>query len=112
LTGIAGVNGDLQTQFNLDKNTFSSIASICGVDADHKLITLKSENKTISAKGKSFDMNILEDDSIENSEISFYKSHFGFVDKEDSNVKIADEKVVFSSAESDTITVIGKTDDE
>lgn len=112
LTGIAGVNGDLQTEFDLDKNTFSSIASICGVDADHKLITFKSQGKVMTAKGKAFDMNILESESIADSEISFYKSHFGFVDKENSNVKIADEKVVFNSAETDTITVIGKTDDE
>ena len=110
---IAGVNGDLRSEFDLDKNTFSSISSICGVDTDHKLITFKAENNSIIAKGKSFDMEILEStDTLDSAEISFYKDHFNFVDKENSNVKIAEEKVVFSSSETDTITVIGKTDDE
>ena len=58
-------------------------------------------------------MNVIEStEDLNPTEISFYKSHFGYVDKEDTNVKIAIEKVVFSSSESETITVIGKTDDE
>lgn len=112
LNGIAGVNGDLQTEFDMDKLTFGSIASICGVDAEHKYITFKSESNKIKAKGKSFDMEILETSEDQNpAEICVYKSHFGFVDREDSNVKIATEKVVFSSTDTDTVTVIGKTDE-
>jgi hypothetical protein len=113
LDRIAGVNGDLQSEFRLDKGKFSSISSICTVDQDHKLLTFKAENNTIIAKGKAFDMNVLETtETLNPAEISFYKSHFNFVDKEDSDVKIAAEKVVFSSEETDTVTVIGRTDDE
>lgn len=113
LDKIAGVNGDLQSEFKLDKTTFSSISSICTIDQDHKLLTFKAENNTIIAKGKAFDMNVLDTaETVNPAEISFYKSHFNFVDKENSDVKIATEKVVFSSEESDTVTVIGRTDDE
>jgi hypothetical protein len=112
LTGIAGVNGDLQTEFDMDRLTFGSIASICGVDTEHKYITFKTESNKIKAKGKSFDMEILEtEDEQAPAEICVYKTHFGFVDKEDSNVKIAQEKVVFASSDTDTVTVIGKTDE-
>jgi hypothetical protein len=113
LTGIAGVNGDLQSQFDLDKTTFSSISSICGIDSDHKLITFKAKGRAIKASGKSFDMEVVESDKdLKSAEISFYKTHFNFVDREDSDVKIAAEKIVFSSSESDTICVIGKTDED
>ena len=58
-------------------------------------------------------MEILESsETLGDSEISFYKSHFNLIDKENSNVKIADEKVIFTSSESNTVCVIGKTDEE
>ena len=85
---------------------------MCNVDTDFKLISFANNGNSISASGKSFDMEIKEDAEIKTElDISIYKSHLGFVDKEDTSVCVSDDRIVFSSDESETVTVIGKTED-
>ena len=61
-------------------------------------------------KGKSFEMSLPGVVSEVDGEISFYKAHFNFIDKEDSEVFVTDSKVIFKSLETDTQIVVGKVE--
>jgi len=110
---IASDNGNLKFEFDIDKENFSIISSLLNVDSDYKFVKFKSNKNNVFVKGKSFNMNIYETkNDLGSSEITFYKSHFSYIDKENTNVKVADEKIIFSSIENNTIIVIGKAESE
>ena len=108
------IAGDVESgvEFELDKNLQSQISSLSGIDNDHKLLTFKTAATTISAIGKSFDLELTEsDDTLENSTTTIYKQHFNVLDREDSKVVLSEDKIVFRSSETDTVMVVGKTEE-
>lgn len=99
-------------EFELDKNAQGQISSLSGIDNDHKLLTFRTGGTTISAIGKSFDLELTEaDETLDNSDVTIYKQHFNVLDREDSKVVLSDDKIVFRSSETDTIMVVGKTEE-
>jgi hypothetical protein len=108
---IAG-DVDNGVEFELDKNIQSQISSLSGIDSDHKLLTFRTGGTTISAIGKSFDLELTEaDEKLDNSNVTIYKQHFNVLDREDSKVVLSEDKIVFRSAETDTVMVVGKTEE-
>jgi hypothetical protein len=108
------ISGDLSEgiSFDLDKNTQAQISSLSGIDNDHKLLTFKTEDKFIRAMGKSFDLELVEShEKLESTTTTIYKQHFNVLDREDSNAVISDDKIVFRSVETNTIMVVGKTEE-
>lgn len=96
--------------FRVDKDTLSKIAALGGLDSDNDTLTIASKDGEISFKGKSFEMSLPGVTSETDGEISFYKAHFNFIDKEDSEVFVTDNKVIFKSLETETSIVIGKVE--
>ena len=109
---IAEINGSYDAQFNITEDAFSEISSVSKIDADYKLISLSTANKEVRVKGKMFDLQVLESADVNETGITFYKHHFGLVEREDSLVQIGTDKLVFSSSESETVTVVGSSDDD
>lgn len=96
--------------FRIDKDTLSKVSALATLDSDNDTLTISSKDKVVSFKGKSFEMS-LDGVSVENDgDISFYKSHFNFIDREDSEVFITDNKIIFKSLETDTTIVVGKVE--
>lgn len=97
--------------FDIDKNTQNQIRSLCTFD-DDKMLTFKSDKKTITASGKNFDLNVFESDvEYEKLKTTVNKSHFILIDKEDNEISINESKIIISSLESDTIMVIGRAEE-
>lgn len=96
--------------FRVDKDTLTKISALAGLDNDNEILSIESKGGEINFKGKSFELNIPGVTSENDGKISFYKSHFGFVDKEDSEIFITDSKVIFKSLETDTNIIIGKVE--
>jgi len=96
--------------FRVDKDTLAKISSLCSIDSDNDTLSITSRDKSVFFSGKAFELQLPEVTTDEDSSISFYKSHFGFVDKEDSEIFVLDNKVIFKSLESDTTIVIGRVD--
>lgn len=95
--------------FDMDKTVQSQITSLLSIDNDHKLVTFKTEKNFIRAVGKSFDFELVEnDEDFSKSTTTVHKQHFHFLDNEDANVVISDDKIIFRSNETDTVMVIGK----
>ena len=96
--------------FRIDKETMSKISSLSSSDADNDILTIVSKGGKITFRGKSFEFD-LEDVTVkEDGEISFYKSHFGFVDKEDSEVFVKENKTIFKSLDTDTQVILGRVE--
>jgi len=95
--------------FRIDKDTLSKISALCAID-DNDTISIISKDGAVYFSGKTFELELPGVTSKEDSSISFYKNHFGFVDKEDSEIFVLDTKVIFKSLESDTVIVIGKVE--
>lgn len=97
--------------FRIDKDTLAKISALSGLDNDNEIISIESSKAgEVSFKGKNFEL-IIPDVITENDgKISFYKTHFGFIDKEDSEIFVTNSKVIFKSLETDTNIVIGKVE--
>jgi hypothetical protein len=97
--------------FRVDKDTLSKISSLCSIDSENDTLKIHStKTGEIYFSGKAFELNLPGVSVEEEATVSFYKSHYGFVDKEDSEVYVLENKVIFKSLESDTTIVIGKVD--
>ena len=95
--------------FRIDKDTLTKISSLCSIDTDNDTLKIVA-NKSVTISGKSFDLE-LDEVNVENKHsISFYKSHYNFVDKEDSEIFVLENKVIFKSLESNTFIVVGRVD--
>jgi hypothetical protein len=96
--------------FRVDKDTLSKISALSGLDSDNDTLSISSKDGEISFKGKSFELSLPGVTSENDGDISFYKAHFAFIDKEDTEVFVTDNKIIFKSLETDTNIVIGKVE--
>ena len=96
--------------FRVDKDTLTKLSALCSIDSDNDSISIISKGGAVFFSGKSFELELEGVTAPEDDTISFYKTHFAFVDREDSEIHVLDSKVIFKSLESDTIIVIGKVD--
>lgn len=96
--------------FRIDKETLSRIIALTALDSESNTISIESNNGEISIKGKGFELSLPGVSADNDSSISFYKSHLGFIDKEDTDVFVAEKKVIFKSVETDTTVVIGRVE--
>lgn len=96
--------------FRIDKDTLTKISSLCSIDSENDTLTITAKNGSVFFAGKSFELELPGVKPDADGSISFYKTHYAFVDKEDSEIFVLDSKVIFKSTESDTTIVIGRVD--
>jgi hypothetical protein len=108
-TKIADVS-TAKYSFRIDKDTLTKISSLCAIDAENDTLTITAKDGSAFFSGKSFDLELPGIDEKATGTISFYKVHYGFVDKEDSEIFILDNKVIIKSTESETSIIIGRVD--
>jgi hypothetical protein len=94
--------------FRIDKDTLGKISSLCSIDADNDTLTIYSNAGSVYIAGKSFEQELPGITVDAKSSISFYKVHYAFIDKEDSEIFVLEDKVIFKSLESETAIVIGR----
>ena len=96
--------------FRTDKDTLSKISSLASLDSENDTLTIVSKDNAVIFKGKSFEISLPGVTTDEDGEISFYKAHFNFIDKEDSEFFITDSKIIVKSLESETNITIGRVE--
>lgn len=101
---------DALFSFRIDKDTLAKVSALAGLDSDNETISIVSKGGEALFKGKSFELTMPGVATDEDGEISIYKSHFGFIDREDSEIFVLDSKVIFKSLDSETSIVIGKVE--
>lgn len=104
---------DARTKFELSKEIIEKINTLNNLDdVDEKCMTFKIGDKKTLVSGKSFEF-LIEANKIEDSfELSIFKDQYATIDIENYNVDLGEDRVVFKSKNSDTITVVSMTDDK
>ena len=92
-------------KFDLPSLLIEKINSLCNLDSGYDFIDLKTKGGKLTGRGKTFEL-ILADSGTADSAISIYKKQFDKLDIENYLVEMANNKLVFSSKDSETITVI------
>lgn len=101
-----------KVDFLLPKEQQAKISSLFGIDSDYSKLSFNKKGNEVLAEGKNFKLQIVDSgvDTKDDTELSVFKHHYAFLDREDSIVHIADEKLVFLSNESDTKMIIGEAE--
>ncbi|MCK9576017.1 MAG: hypothetical protein WC979_01250 [Candidatus Pacearchaeota archaeon] len=101
-----------KVDFLLPKEQQAKISSLFGIDSDHSKITFNKKGDEVLAEGKNFKLQVVDTDVANkpNANLSVFKHHYAFLDREDAIVHIADEKLIFVSNESDTKMIIGEAE--
>lgn len=105
--------GFSKIDFVLPKEQQAKLSSLFSIDSDYSKITFLKKGNQIKAKGKTFNLVLVEDDILKNSkdcELSVFKHHYVFLDREDTQVYIADDKLILFSNESETKMIIGEAE--
>jgi hypothetical protein len=98
-------------EFVLDRDKLARILSLGDFDSESTLVSFIGSEKGIKVKGKSYNLE-LHKTPVDKSKTSVIKDHLAKMDKEACTVHILEEKIIFKSTESDSITLIGKTSEE
>ena len=91
--------------FNLPINTIEEILSLTVLDKEYKFLEFIIKDKKISVQGKTFELSI-EAANGTDSMLSIYKKQFDKIDKENYNIQFGDDKLVFKSLDTNTVTVL------
>ena len=92
------------TTFDLPNVTIEKINSLSDLDKEYKFLEFLTRDKKVFVRGKSFELDIA-DNGDEKAVISVYKDQFDKLDIESYEVDFGEEKLVYRSKDSDTITV-------
>jgi len=102
LTNIAQITPDVS--FELPSLRIEKINSLCGLDNEYKFLDFKTRGNKLNVRGKTFEF-ALADSGKSETGIAIYKAQFEKVDLENYDVDLSDEKIVYKSKDSRTITV-------
>jgi len=109
LNKIASI--DPTVQFDFAKENISKINSLCDLNKDYKFMQFLNKDGKLFAKSKAFEL-LLSVGSKTDISIDILKSQFTKLDIEDYNVKLGEDRLVFSSNDSNTITVISMVEQD
>lgn len=94
------------SSFNFPVNNIEEILSLSNLDKEYKFLEFIIKNGNVYINGKTFELQI--DSVLVNKQhvLSLYKEQFDKVDKENYDVTFGDDKLVFNSLDTNTITVL------
>jgi len=95
--------------FDFTKETIERISALCELDKDFKLLEFNNKNGKLYAKGKSFEFLIVPTINYE-IKIPIYKDQFNKIDVEKYRVHIAEDRMLFSSLDTNTEVIVSKVE--
>jgi len=100
------------TTFSLSNLTIDKIRSLSDLDKDNKYLDIKSENGHVYVCSKTFELLIEEQPKAINCKLSIFKDQFSNIDPENYIVTMGDDRLVFTSNDTDTICVTSRVESE
>lgn len=103
---------DLITTFKMSTKTKEKIDNLCDLDTECKLLKFSKKDNSIYASGITFKYEINDnDEAVATGDINVFKEKFGLLDDENYDVELGEDKVIFRSEDSDTISVLSLVED-
>ena len=92
-------------EFELSETDIEKLSSLCILDNEHKFIEFKSKDNKVYASGKTFEL-LLGEMSGAEAALNVFKNQFSNVDIENYDVKMGEDRLIFTSKDSETVSVI------
>ena len=105
-------NIDKLGEFEMSKAMLEKINTLNALDADHKFMEFKMTEKKTFVSGKAFELLIYESKEKADAILPVFKEQYSAIDVENYDVKMGDDRLVFTSSDSDTVTVISRAEDK
>jgi len=99
------VETNVATKFDLPSVTIEKIEDLCDLDKEYKFLEVMAKDKKVFVKGKTFELDVADNGDAK-AVLSIYKDQFYKVDVESYVVDLGDDKLVFRSNDTDTVTVL------
>ena len=97
---------EVVAQFDLLKTNIEQTNQLCALDSESKFMEFKN-GANVYVCGKTFDLLLRENlTKVEDHSINIFKEQFGAIDTEDYHVKMGEDRLVFTSDDETTTTVI------
>ena len=102
---------DVVAKFGLSSANIEQVNSLCALDSEDKFMEFKN-GENVYVSGKTFDLLIGENPTSENADenkensINVFKEQFESIDVEEYHVQMGEDRLVFSSCDDNTTTVI------
>jgi hypothetical protein len=98
---------EVVAKFEFSSDNIEKTNSLCSLDSEYKFMEFKNSDN-VYVSGKTFDFVIGENPSGTKNEgsINIFKDQFNSIDSENYNVKMGDDRLVFTSQDLNTTTVI------
>lgn len=108
INGIAKI--DAIGTFELTKAAIEKIHTLNGLDSDHKFMAINFKGGSVNVTGNSYD-HLIGTTKSEDAELAIFKDQYGSLDVENYDVALGEDRMVFTSRDSFTVTVISKAED-
>lgn len=105
---IAALDNIVST-FKLSKVQIEQTNSLCSLDNEYNFMEFKQNKSDVYVAGKTFDLLLGEGKTTgedQNNSINIFKEQFDSVDIEDYNIKMGEDRLVFTSDDATTVSVI------
>ena len=96
--------------FPLSRVTIEKINGLNSLDNEHRFMEFKFVDGTVVVVGKSYDI-VIGTQTATNADLSIFKEQYATLDIEGYDVELGDDRLVFRSKDSETVTVISKAED-
>ena len=88
----------------MDTHTIAKVRNLFGLDKD-ETFSVQSNGTGVSVNGKSFSA-VINPESNGSGKVTVYKKYLNLLYREEQKVFISDGKIVFQSAESETLLTV------
>lgn len=95
---------DTKFSFQMDTHTIAKVRNLFGLDKE-ETFSVQSNGTGVSVNGKSFSA-VINPESNGSGKVTVYKKYLNLLDREEQKVFISDGKIVFQSAESETLLTV------
>lgn len=102
---------DIISSFKLSKSNLEKISVLNNLDNENRFMLFKFKEGKINVSGKTYDL-LIEEKDTSDTKLSIFKDQFISLDTENYIVNMGDDRLVFTSSDSNTIIVISKAEDK
>lgn len=103
---------DTIAQFPFNKDNIETVNSLCVLDNEDRFMHFAVEDNKIQVTGKTFEYLLKEGDYSNNGILKIFKTQYANIDIENYDADLAEDRIVFKSTDSDTVTVISMAIDK
>jgi hypothetical protein len=102
---------DVLGKFELTKSGIEKINTLNNLDSDHRFMQFFFKENQTYVSGKTYEL-LIGETTTTDAELTLFKEQYSSLDVENYNVELGEDRLVFRSSDSDTVSVISRAEDK